>query len=51
MLTFREFGPPMLDRQTHGVLHSYGHNPIYNDPAGVADAMPDCSQAVERGEA
>jgi pimeloyl-ACP methyl ester carboxylesterase len=54
VLTFNEFGQPLLDRlglKTHGVLPGCGHNPMYDDPAGVAKAILDFTRAVESGAA
>ncbi|AXQ29391.1 alpha/beta hydrolase [Solimonas sp. K1W22B-7] len=52
VLTFPEFGQPFLDRlglKTNGWLPGCGHNPMYDDPAGVAKAILDFTRAVESG--
>jgi pimeloyl-ACP methyl ester carboxylesterase len=54
VLTFNEFGQPFLDRlglKTHGVLPGCGHNPMYDDPAGVADVILEFVRSVEGGRA
>jgi pimeloyl-ACP methyl ester carboxylesterase len=51
VLTFNEFGQPFLDAlglRTHGILPGCGHNPMYDDPAGVARAILEFTQSVER---
>lgn len=53
VLTFNEFGQPFLDilgLKTHGVLPGCGHNPMYDDPAGVANAILEFTRSVETGK-
>lgn len=53
VLTFNEFGQPFLDifgLKTHGVLKGCGHNPMYDDPEGVAKAILEFTQSVEKGK-
>jgi pimeloyl-ACP methyl ester carboxylesterase len=50
VLTFNEFGQPFLDAlglKTHGILPGCGHNPMYDSPAGVANAILEFTQSVD----
>lgn len=52
-LPFEKFGQPMLDTlglESAVVLKGCGHNPMYDDPEGVAKVILDFTRAVERDE-
>lgn len=53
VLTFKEYGQPFLDifgLKTHGVLKGCGHNPMYDDPVAVADAILEFTRSVENAK-
>lgn len=50
VLPFENFGQPFLDRlglKTHGVLKDCGHNPVFDDPEGLAKAVLAFTRRVE----
>ena len=50
VLPFDDFGQPFLDRlglKAHGVLKGCGHNPVYDDPQGIAAAVLEFTRLVE----
>lgn len=52
-LRFEECGQPLIDTlglKTHGVLKGCGHNPMFDDPEGVAKEILDFARSVERDE-
>lgn len=52
VLTFKEYGQAFLDRMglpSHGILPGCGHNPMYDDPPAVANAILDWVRSVENG--
>lgn len=52
VLPFEQYGQPLLDLlglKTHVTLGGCGHNPVYDDPHAVADAILDFIREVERG--
>ncbi|PTU31868.1 alpha/beta fold hydrolase [Stenotrophobium rhamnosiphilum] len=54
VLPFEQWGQPLLDLlglKTHVVLPGCGHNPVYDDPEGVAAAILEFTRMVESGEA
>ena len=52
-LKFEECGQPLLDAlglKTHGVLRDCGHNPMFDDPEGVAKEILGFVRSVEHDE-
>jgi pimeloyl-ACP methyl ester carboxylesterase len=54
VLPFDGYGQPLLDLlglKSHVVLPDCGHNPVYDDPQGVASAILAFTRSVEAGTA
>lgn len=54
VLPFAAFGQPFLDRlglKAHGILQGCGHNPVYDNPQGIARAVLEFTWQVETSAA
>jgi pimeloyl-ACP methyl ester carboxylesterase len=54
VLPFDGYGQPLLDLlglKSHVTLPGCGHNPVYDDPQGVASAILEFTRSVEAGTA